>query len=176
MALPALAPFRLSLSFCHLSLVLSPGHSNRFCVSLPLYDRSTDVGVSWSSEWHAPCAFADGAKPVAVEGMKSAIVTGGLGALGLLTADLLAESGVPTPQHVCQCLGRQAWHEKGHCIDLMSLSGVLLMRHYPCHMLSSSCCRVPSTHAVGPERQRQPRSGILQQHRCLSHALRPGSC
>ena len=56
---------------------------------------STDIGVPQSSEWHAPFAFADGARPVAVEGVKSAIVTGGLGALGLLTADFLAVQGLP---------------------------------------------------------------------------------
>ena len=107
MALPALALSWLSPSFCHWSLVASPGHSNQFCVSLPLYDLSTDVGVTWNSEWHAPCATADSAKPVAIEGMKSAIVTGGLGALGLLTADLLADSGVPTPNmYVSACEGR----------------------------------------------------------------------
>jgi hypothetical protein len=46
-------------------------------------------------KWPALCAFADSARPVAVEGMKSAIVTGGLGALGLLTAHFLADSGEP---------------------------------------------------------------------------------
>lgn len=156
MALPALALSRLSFSFCHWNLVASPGHSIQFCISLPLYDPFINVGVTQSSEWHAACASADGARPVAVEGVKSAIVTGGLGALGLLTADFLAVSGLPYPQRICQCLGRQAWHEEGRCIALMSLSDLLLMRHYPCHMLSSPHCRMPSTHAVRPERQRQP--------------------